>query len=157
MIAILWHSGGPSAPTAPQVACPIAMSFTPYRAAPRKSKPQRTAEALDVAARYFLYKLYDATNRQPGAWQVLGNMIGERKETVKRAVGRGRVVARDEAVGKGKGSSACLRNRDNGWRIRVFAGEATAWLAVRSVSRALSYCATACGLRILPRNRGEGR
>jgi len=38
------------------------MSFTPYRVAPpRKRKPPRTAEALDVAVRYFLYKLYDAS------------------------------------------------------------------------------------------------
>ena len=86
------------------------MSFTPYRAAPpRKSKPPRTAEALDVAARYFLYKLYDATNRQPGAWQVLGKMIGESKETVARAVERGWVVVRDEAaVGKVKVRSGML-------------------------------------------------
>ena len=85
------------------------MSFTPYRAAPpRKSKSLRTAEALDVAARYFLYKLYDATNRQPGAWQVLGKMIGESKETVKRAVELGWVVVRDEAVGKVKKSSGML-------------------------------------------------
>ena len=38
------------------------MSFTPYRVAPpRKRKPPRTAEALDVAVRYFLDKLYDAS------------------------------------------------------------------------------------------------
>ena len=63
------------------------MSFTPHRASPpRKSKPPRTAEALDVAARYFRYKLYDATSRQPGAWQMLNKMIGESKETIARAV-----------------------------------------------------------------------
>lgn len=34
------------------------MSFTPHRASPpRKSKPPRTAEVLDIAARYFVYKL----------------------------------------------------------------------------------------------------
>jgi hypothetical protein len=85
------------------------MSFTPHRVSPpRKSKPPRTAEALDVAARYFLYKLYDATNRQPGAWQVLGKMIGESRETVSRAVERGWVVVRDEAVGKVKVRSGML-------------------------------------------------
>jgi len=85
------------------------MSSTPHRASPpRKSKPPRTAEALDVAARYFLYKLYDATNRQPGAWQMLGKMIGESRETIARAVERGWVVVRDEAVGKVKVRSGML-------------------------------------------------
>jgi hypothetical protein len=92
------------------------MSFKPYRVAPpRKSKPPRTAEALDVAARYFLYKLYDATNRQPGAWQVLGKMIGESKETVKRAVERGWVAVRDDVVGKVKVRSGMLT--DEGRRV----------------------------------------
>jgi hypothetical protein len=39
----------------------------PFFVEPHRSKPPRTAEALDVAAGYFLYKLYDATSRQPGA------------------------------------------------------------------------------------------
>jgi len=51
------------------------MSFKPYLVVPPKSKAPPPAEALDIAARYFLYKLYYATNRQPGAWQVLGKMI----------------------------------------------------------------------------------
>ena len=78
------------------------MSFKPYLVVPRKSKAPPTAEALDIAARYFLYKLYDATNRQPGAWQVLGKMIGESKETVKRAVERGWVIVREDADRRGQ-------------------------------------------------------
>jgi hypothetical protein len=91
------------------------MSFKPYRVAPRKSKPPRTAEALDVAARYFLYKLHDATNGQPGAWQVLGKMIGESRETVKRAVERGWVIVREEGVGRIKVRSGLLT--DEGRRV----------------------------------------
>jgi hypothetical protein len=41
------------------------MSFRPYRVVPRKSKPPLTSEALDVAARYFLYKLHDGPARAP--------------------------------------------------------------------------------------------
>jgi hypothetical protein len=52
------------------------------------SKPLRNAEAIDVAARYLAYKLYEATDRQPEAWHVLRE-IGETKATVARAVERG--------------------------------------------------------------------
>jgi hypothetical protein len=31
------------------------------------------SEAIDGAARYLLYKLFDATAGRPDAWQVLGN------------------------------------------------------------------------------------
>ena len=91
------------------------MSFKPYRIVPRKSKPPRTAETLDIAARYFLYKLYDATNRQPGAWQVLGKTIGESKETVQRAVERGWVIVQEDAVGGVKVRSGMLT--DEGRRV----------------------------------------
>ena len=30
-----------------------------------KSQPKATRDALDVAARYFIYKIYDATRREP--------------------------------------------------------------------------------------------
>jgi hypothetical protein len=74
-----------------------------------------TRSQLDIAARYFLYKLYDATNRQPGAWQVLGKMIGESKETVKRAVERGWVIVREDAVGGVKVRGGMLT--DEGRRV----------------------------------------
>ena len=91
------------------------MSFKSYLVVPRKSKAPPTAETLDIAARYFLYKLYDATNRQPGAWQVLGKTIGESKETVKRAVERGWIIVQEDAVGGIKGRSSMLT--DEGRRV----------------------------------------
>jgi hypothetical protein len=91
------------------------MPFKPSIVVPRRSKALPTAEALDIAARYFLYKLYDATNRQPGAWQVLGKMIGESKETVKRAVERGWVIVREDAVGGVKVRGGMLT--DEGRRV----------------------------------------
>ena len=91
------------------------MSFKPYLVVPRKSKAPPTAEALDVAARYFLYKLYDATNRKPGAWQVLGKTIGESKETVQRAVERGWVIVQEDAAVGVKVRSGMLT--DEGRRV----------------------------------------
>jgi hypothetical protein len=88
----------------------------PFFMAKAKSKPSRTAEALDVAARYLVYKLYDGMKGQPaGTWQVLGKMIGENKETVARAVELGWVIVRDEAVGKVKVRSGMLT--DEGRRV----------------------------------------
>jgi hypothetical protein len=78
--------------------------FIPRRT---KSAASTTVEAIDVAARHLVYKLYEATNGQPGAWQVVGK-IGERPATVARAVQRGWVVVRDDGVGKGKVRSASL-------------------------------------------------
>jgi hypothetical protein len=91
------------------------MSFKPRIVVPRKSKPPPTAEALDIAARYFLYSLYDATNREPGAWQVLGKTLSESKETVQRAVERGWVIVRENAVGGVKVRSGMLT--DEGRRV----------------------------------------
>ncbi len=48
------------------------------------SKPTRAGEAIDVAARHFVYKLYEATNGRPGVWHALSE-IGEAKVTVARA------------------------------------------------------------------------
>jgi len=45
----------------------------------------------DVAARYFVYKLYEATDGQPMHWQMLHGM-GESAATIARAVERGWVV-----------------------------------------------------------------
>jgi hypothetical protein len=72
----------------------------PFFIANGKSKPLRTAEAVDVAARHLVYKLFEATIGQPGVWHVLGE-IGERPATVARAVERGWLVVR-EVGGLGK-------------------------------------------------------
>jgi hypothetical protein len=47
-----------------------------------------------VAARYFVYKLYEATSGQPMQWQVLFAM-GESAATISRAVERGWVVLQE--------------------------------------------------------------
>jgi hypothetical protein len=62
-----------------------------------KSKPPRTGEAVDVAARYFVYRLFDATGGELGAWQALRE-IGERPATVARAVKRGWVLVRGDGA-----------------------------------------------------------
>jgi len=51
----------------------------------------KTGDGTDVAARYFVYKLYESTDRQPKQWAVLHGM-GESAATISRAVERGWVV-----------------------------------------------------------------
>ena len=80
----------------------------PFYIAGTKSKQSTTAEVVDIAARHFVYKLYDATNGQPGVWQVLGKVIGERQETVARAVERGWIIVQEDDVGRIKVRSALL-------------------------------------------------
>jgi hypothetical protein len=59
-----------------------------YVNASAKGKSSKTAEAIDVAARYLVYQLFEATDGMQGAWHVLGK-IGERPATVARAIERG--------------------------------------------------------------------
>jgi hypothetical protein len=84
----------------------------PYFIAGTKSKPSRTAEVIDVAARYLVYKLYDATSGEAGAWQTLSK-IGERPETVARAVERGWVIVGQRDGGRVRSASLT----DEGRRI----------------------------------------
>jgi hypothetical protein len=79
----------------------------PYFLPSAKSKPAKTAGAVDIAARYFVYKLYEATDGVLGAWHVLGK-IGETPATMARAVERGWVVTREVGLGKRKLVSASL-------------------------------------------------
>ena len=72
-----------------------------------KGPPHGPREAIDVAARYFVYKLFDATNRQPKAWHTLRG-IGEAPITVARAVERGWVLIRQDDSGKGRERSGSL-------------------------------------------------
>jgi hypothetical protein len=65
------------------------------------------SEAVDSAACYLLYKLYDATAGRPDAWQVLGN-TEEWLETVARAVERGWIIIRDDRIGRIKVQSGLL-------------------------------------------------
>ena len=65
------------------------------------------ADAADVAARHLVYKLYEATNRQSGGWLLL-RTIGERPDTVARAVERGWLIVRDGEAGRAKRQSGML-------------------------------------------------
>ena len=71
-----------------------------------KSKAIKAREGIDVAARYLVYKLYEATDRQPMQWQVLHGM-GESAATISRAVARGWVVLQ-EVKGKPMDREAAL-------------------------------------------------
>jgi hypothetical protein len=79
----------------------------PFFIAGTKSKPPRTADALDVAARHLVYKLFEATDGVLAVWHVLGE-IGERPATVARAIERGWVITREIGLGTGKLVSASL-------------------------------------------------
>jgi hypothetical protein len=73
------------------------MDITPFNApvsAKRRAKVIKTHEGIDVAARYFVYKLYEATDGQPMKWQLLHGM-GESAVTISRAVERGWVVLQE--------------------------------------------------------------
>lgn len=84
-----------------------AMAFKPFNIPHAKSKPFRAGEAVDVAARYLVYKLYVPGPAIAGAWQPL-SMLGESAATVGRAVERGWVIVRDEGQGKTKERYAAL-------------------------------------------------
>jgi hypothetical protein len=59
-----------------------------------KSKAIKGREGIDVAARYFAYKLYETTGGERQQWGVLREMA-ESPATVTRAVERGWVVLQD--------------------------------------------------------------
>lgn len=58
---------------------------------------------MDVAARHFVYKLYDASrgNTVSSPWQSV-RLLGEAAATLGRAVERGWVVVRDDGKAKAK-------------------------------------------------------
>jgi hypothetical protein len=62
-----------------------------------KGKSLKTIDAIDVAARYFVYKLYEATGRQPMQWAALRG-IDESRATIARAVERGWVILEVQAA-----------------------------------------------------------
>ena len=90
------------------------MTIRNFHAAPTgKPKVMNTLDAIDVAARYFVYKLYEATDGQPMQWRVLHRM-GESAATISRAVERGWVVLQ-EVRGKPLERKAALT--DEGRRL----------------------------------------
>ena len=52
------------------------------------AKGVKIAGTIDVAARYFVYKLYEATDGQPKVWGTLRGM-NESRATIARTVERG--------------------------------------------------------------------
>ena len=73
----------------------------------------KTVDACEVAARYFVYKLYEATDGEPKQWKELRD-LGETPNTVTRAVERGWVIL-DSAGSDLHGRSAALT--DEGRRL----------------------------------------
>ena len=65
-----------------------------FHSTPTGKPKVMTLNAIDVAARYFVYKLYEATDGQPMQWQILLGM-GESAATISRAVERGWVILQD--------------------------------------------------------------
>ena len=82
----------------------MSKAFPIALAAPRGRK---VAGAEDVAARYLVYKLYDASRDQGGAWQEL-RALSEPKAIVDRAVERGWIAVRQDGEGRAKVLSASL-------------------------------------------------
>jgi hypothetical protein len=73
------------------------MDIAPFNApvyAKRRAKVIKIRDGTEVAARYFVYKLYDATHGQAMQWHVLHGM-GESAVTISRAVERGWVVLQE--------------------------------------------------------------
>ena len=74
----------------------------------RASSKAPASEALDVAARHFIYKLYDASRGSTVlSWQAV-HLLGEVATTVSRAVDRGWVVVREDGKGRAKELWAAL-------------------------------------------------
>ena len=88
---------------------------TPFNAPTAKGRSRviKIRDGIDVAARYFVYKLYEATGGQPVQWRVLHGM-GESAATISRAVERGWVVLQD-AKAKPRERKAALT--DEGRRL----------------------------------------
>jgi hypothetical protein len=78
-----------------------------------------TLNAIDVAARYFVYKLYEATDGQPMQWATLRGM-DESRATVARAIERGWVILQPRIAAPGVGGTVGTQGRVN--RRRAAAG-----------------------------------
>ena len=73
------------------------MTSTTFNIPTKGASKSKTSDATDVAARYFVYKLYEATDGQPTQWGTLRGM-GELRATVERAIERGWVTLEDVAT-----------------------------------------------------------
>jgi hypothetical protein len=61
-----------------------------------EAPPTKILDATEVAARLFVYKLYETADGQPMQWSVLHGM-GELAATISRAVERGWVILQEES------------------------------------------------------------
>jgi hypothetical protein len=92
------------------------MDIPPFIApvsAKRRAKVIKIRDGTEVAARHFVYKLYDTTGGEAMQWQVLLGM-GESAATISQAVERGWVVLQ-EVRGKPLERKAALT--DEGRRL----------------------------------------
>jgi hypothetical protein len=77
------------------------MTIRTFHSAPTgKPKVMNSLDAIDVAARYFVYKLYEATGGQPMQWATLRGM-DESRATVARAIERGWVILQPPIAARG--------------------------------------------------------
>jgi hypothetical protein len=81
--------------------------------AKRRGRVIKIRDGTEVAARHFVYKIYDATHGQPMQWHVLHGM-GESAVTISRAVERGWAVLQD---GRGKPLDRRASLTDEGRRL----------------------------------------
>jgi hypothetical protein len=87
--------------------------------AKRPSKGVKIRDGIDLAARYFVYKLYDFTRDQQIHWHVLHGM-GESAATISRAFERGWVILQPRSGAKGVSGKPLQRNAaltDEGRRL----------------------------------------
>jgi hypothetical protein len=83
------------------------------------SKVIKILDAIDVAAKYFTYKIYDATRRDRIQWVPLRG-IDESQATIERAVERGWAVLQRQPGASLRQSEAALT--DEGRRLARAAG-----------------------------------
>jgi hypothetical protein len=77
-------------------------------------KPSRPTEVIDVAARYLVYKIFDAISGTPETWQPLRDI--DEIETLARAVEFGWVVVLDHQP-EGRPTVRVLALTDEGRRM----------------------------------------
>jgi len=79
-----------------------------FHSTPTGKSKVMTLNAIDVAARYFVYKLYEATDGQPMQWATLRGM-DESRATVARAIERGWVILQPRIAAPGVGGKPLER------------------------------------------------
>ena len=91
---------------------------------PTSGTRSKTSAAVDIAARFFVYKLFSATDDQPLTWHELDGM-GEAPATVAKAVERGWVNVRRDDTGMAEGQSASLTDEGRRLALRGLRGVAS--------------------------------